>query len=383
MTDSCPVCAPDAAPAEALYVACAGSARLADRLSAVLHRSATPHRITDGLVVVRARTPLERRTVAEILDHGLTEVEKRLIRVGHGRVAQFFGAPDLRTYLEIARSQWFDVALAQDTFTIYYQPIVDLRQGRNVAFECLIRLEGERIVSGGEIVDAASMRGEVLQFDTYAREKAIRSASKQPRQDAKLFINFFPSAIFDPGPCLKSTVRAIEETGFSPSEIVFEIVECDPFTDYGHTRRLCDYFRSQGFRYAIDDLGAGTNTLDLIQTLKPDYVKLDRSIVWNLDESRNQETVRRAVSLASEHGGELIAEGVETPEQALQIRSYGVFLMQGYCFGKPAPEMRDGANRAVIRDLIRLADAVTSSSAVVPETAAVPVSSSRIRSIRP
>jgi EAL domain-containing protein (putative c-di-GMP-specific phosphodiesterase class I) len=383
MSDPCPVCTPDVPPAEALYVACAGSARLADRLSSVLHRSATPHRITDGLVVVRARTPLERRTVAEILDTGLTEVEKRLVRVGHGRVAQFFGAPDLKTYLEVARSQWFDIALAQDSFTIYYQPIVDLRQARSVAFECLVRLEGERIISGGEIVDAAAIRNEMLQFDTYAREKAIRSASKQVRQDARLFINFFPSAIFDPEPCLKSTFRAIEETGFRPSDIVFEIVECDPFTDYGHTRRLCEFFRSQGFGYAIDDLGAGTNTLDLIQTLKPDYVKLDKSIVWNLDESRNQEVVRRAVALTAEHGGEIIAEGVETPEQALQIRGYGVYLMQGYCFGKPAPEMREGASRAVIRDLIRLAGAVTSSSAAVPGLEAVPVSSARTPSIRP
>lgn len=382
MSDSCPVCAPDVPPAEALYVACAGSARLADRLSTVLHRSATPHRITDGLVVVRARTPLERRTVAEVLDSGLNEVEKRLVRVGHGRVAQFFGAPDLKTYLEITRSQWFDVALAQDSFTIYYQPIVDLRRARSVAFECLIRLEGERVISGGEIVDAASMRGELLQFDSYAREKAIRAASRQRPQGTRLFINFFPSAVFDPEPCLASTMRAIQETGIPPSEIVFEIVECDPYNDSGHMRRLCDYFRSQGFRYAIDDLGAGTNTLDLIQTLNPDYVKLDKSIVWRLEEPRNQETVRRALALASEYGGELIAEGVETPEQALQIRSYGVSLMQGYCFGKPAPEMREGPSRAVIRDLIRLANAVTSSSAAA-EMAAVPASSSHTRRTRP
>lgn len=382
MSDSCPVCAPDVSPAEALYIACAGSARLADRLSTVLHRSATSHRIRDSVVVVPARTPLERLTIAEVLEAGLSEVEKRLVRVGHGRVAQFFGAPDLKTYLEIARSQWFDLALEQDAFTIYYQPIVDLRQARSVAFECLIRLEGERVISGGEIVDAASKRGEVLQFDAYAREKAIRSASKQRRKDTKLFINFFPSAVFDPEFCLASTMRAIEETGISPGEIVFEIVEFDPYTDSGHTRRICDYFRAQGFRYAIDDLGMGANSLDLIPTLQPDYVKLDKSIIWRLDEPRNQETVRRAITLAAEQGAEVIAEGIETPEQALQIRNYGIFLMQGYCFGKPAPEMREGVSRSVLRDLIRLASAVTSSS-VVAETEAVPASSSRTRRTRP
>jgi EAL domain-containing protein (putative c-di-GMP-specific phosphodiesterase class I) len=383
MSDSCPVCAPDIPASEALYVACAGSAHLADRLSSVLHHSATPHRISDDLVIVRARTPHERRTVAEVLDGGLSEVEKRLVRVGHGRVAQFFGAPDLKTYLEIARSQWFDVALAQDSFTIYYQPIVDLRQARCIAFECLVRLEAERVISGGEIVGAAALRNEMLQFDTYAREKAIRSASRQRRQGLQLFINFFPSAVFDPESCLASTMQAIRETGIAPREIVFEIVECDPFTDFGHTRRLCEYFRSQGFGYAIDDLGAGANTLDLIQTLKPDFVKLDKSIVWNLDEPRNQEIARRALSLTAEHGGRVIAEGVETPEQALQIRSFGISLMQGYCFGKPAPEMREGANRAVLRDLIRLAGAVTSSSAAAPVTEAVPVSSSRTPRTRP
>lgn len=383
MSQRCPVCTPDFQSTEALYVACAGSARLAQRLSSVLHRSQTQHQLADGLLIVAARTPLERRTVAEILDTGLTEVEKRLIRVGHGRISQLFGAPDLKTYLEIARSQWFDVALEQDAFSIYYQPIVDLRVAKSVAFECLIRLEGDRTYSGAEIVGAASMRGEVLRFDTYAREKAIRSASTQRQQGTQLFINFFPSAMFDPEPCLASTMQAIADTAIAASDVVFEIIECDPYTDFGHTKRICEFFRTNGFRYAIDDLGAGTNTLDLIQTLKPDYVKIDKSILWHLEDSRNQEIVRRAVALAAEIGSEVIAEGVETTEQALEIREFGINLMQGYCFGKPGPAMRDSANPAVLRDLVRLANAVTSSSSVAPEMAGVPVSASRSPRTRP
>ncbi len=374
MSHLCPLCTLDDKPADALFVAFAGSIRLGERLSAVLHKSRTPHRLGDGVIAVEARTPLERRTVAEVLDYGLTEVEKRLVRVGHGRVSRFFAAPDLKTYLEIARSQWFDLALEKDEFTIYYQPIIDLRAPRTVAFECLIRLESERIYSGAEIVNAATLRGEVLSFDAYARQKAIRLASRQRQKGTQLFVNFFPSSMFDPEPCLKSTIEAIQETGIEPSEVVFEIIECDPYTDSGHTKRICDYFRAMGFRYAIDDLGSGTNTLDLIQTLQPDFVKIDKSIIWNLDDANHQETLRRAVSICAETGSTIIAEGIETPEQAVEVGRYGVHLMQGYCFGKPGPTMRGGPNPDVIRDLLRLAKVVTASSVEVPATADVPAS---------
>ncbi len=298
-----------------------------------------------------------------------------MIRIGSGGLAQLFGAPDLPTYLEILRSRWFDVALRDDQFTVYYQPIVDLDAGVSPAFECLIRLEGDRLYSGGEIFSAAALRGDILKLDAYAREKAIRSASGQRRADTKLFINFFPSALFDPEPCLESTLGAIEGAGITPQEIVFELLEYDPYADSAHTKRICEYLRSRGFAYAIDDLGTGTNELNLIETLRPDYVKIDKSVFWHRRDPDRREMLRKAVALSAKVGARVIAEGIETPQQAMEARKFGISWMQGYCFGKPSPVMRGGADRDVLRDLVRLASAVTSSSAVRGERARVPTSS--------
>jgi EAL domain-containing protein (putative c-di-GMP-specific phosphodiesterase class I) len=305
----------------------------------------------------------ERLPAIELLCQNLSAVERKLVRMGPGRLTHIFGAPDLDTYLEILRTEWFDAALESDRFTIYFQPIVDVTVGRPLAYECLIRLEAERIYNGGEIVNAAQIRNRILDFDNYARDRAIRSAAQYKPEGVKLFVNFFPSAMYDPAPCLRSTIDAIRDTGLKPGDVVFEIIECDPLTNPDHTRRICDFFRAEGFSYAIDDLGIGTNTIDMIPTLKPNFIKVDKSVIWNLSDPARRDMLARAVLLARDCGAQIIAEGIESLQHVRIVRDLGIHLMQGYCFGKPSPVMRSDRDSDMLRDLLRLSEVLTSSSA--------------------
>ncbi|MDX2181316.1 MAG: EAL domain-containing protein [Bryobacteraceae bacterium] len=364
-------------------LAYAAHPRLAGRLGEAFQRIGIPFRLEGALVTVNAPTPAERRRVVDVMTSSLSPVERKLIRVSRNRLSHIFGAPDLEIYSQIVDTEWFERALEEDQFTMYFQPIVDVRKGECFAYECLIRLEGDRIYNGGEIVNAALMRNGILEFDTYARAKAIRSASLQKPRDSKLFINFFPSAMYDPEPCLATTLAELEASGIPGADIVFEIIECDQLTNPEHTRRICSYLRARGFQFAIDDLGVGTNSLDMILALEPNYIKIDKSIVWDLHDFRKRETVEQAVRLAAELGAGLIAEGIESAQMAADVRAMGIYLMQGYCFGRPQPAMRDNESAAVVRDLLRLSEVigegVTSSSADEPDE--VLVSSRRTRDI--
>jgi len=372
-------------------VSCSGSIlayaahpRLAARLGETFERTGTPFRLDGALITVQAPNPAERRRVVDLMSASLSPVERKLIRVSRNRLSHIFGAPDLEIYSQIVDTEWFERALEEDQFTMYFQPIVDVRRGSCFAYECLIRLEGDRIYNGGEIVNAAVMRNGILEFDTYARAKAIRSASAHKPKDAKLFINFFPSAMYDPEPCLASTLAELEASGIPGTDLVFEIIECDQLTNPEHTRRICAYLRDRGFQFAIDDLGVGTNSLDMILALEPNYIKIDKSIVWDLQDYRKRETVEQAVRLAAELGAGLIAEGIESAQMAADVRAMGIYLMQGYCFGRPQPTMRDDESAAVVRDLLRLSEVIgeeATSSSPAEEPDAALVSSRRTRDI--
>ncbi len=377
----CPFCSLGPAHAAGTLLAYAAHPALASRIADILRCAKIGHSQQESFVSITAETAELRRIVVALLCNALTTVEQRLIRIGKPELAEIFSAPNLETYADIMNTDWFDRALARDEFSIFYQPIVNLQGSRTVAYECLIRLEADRVYNGADIISAANLRGNILAFDSYARGKAIRSAAQEQHAGAKLFINFFPSAMYDPERCMESTLEAVRSSSLEPDDIVFEVVETDHMTDPEHTRRICEYFRQHGFRYAIDDLGSGTNNLETIELLRPDYVKIDKSVIWNRDEPAAQELIRLAVAISRRVGADVIAEGIESPRIATDIRQMGIHLMQGYFFGKPAPVMREDANFAGASDLARLSGAVTSSAAHEQPVPA-PVSSSHTRDTR-
>lgn len=108
--------------------------------------------------------------------------------------------------------------------------------------------------------------------------------------------------------------------------------------DLGHLKNILDYYRSKGFRVALDDVGSGYSNLNVIAELKPDIIKIDREIIRNVHEDKIKNAILEAlVRIARECGIDVLAEGVETVEEFEFLRDK-VDFAQGYFFGKPAPE---------------------------------------------
>ncbi|MES1260402.1 MAG: EAL domain-containing protein [Acidobacteriota bacterium] len=296
------------------------------------------HRDLFLLVSPHGRSPRDYRRIVALLRQVLSEPEREAVGAFTGNGTQFPAPRPLDEWWRVFETGWFDRALTEDRFLTWFQPIVDTASQRVIAHECLIRLCAGRVYSGAEIVDAAMVRNEIHRFDAYARSLAIRSAGGQSR-DATYFVNFLPASIYNPDLCLKSTLRALEESGLQPRNFVFEVVESELVRDAAHLRRICDYYRSHGFGFALDDVGTGAHSLQMVCELQPDYVKLDKSLVQNAERPTYAATIRKLVELADRFGVTVIAEGVERTQVMENLWLLGVQCMQGYLFGHPGPRL--------------------------------------------
>jgi EAL domain-containing protein (putative c-di-GMP-specific phosphodiesterase class I) len=225
--------------------------------------------------------------------------------------------------------------VAVPPFTMAFQPIVDVETNDVYAYEALVRPLGGG--TAGEVLAQINDQNRYA-FDQSCRVKAIELAS-QLGMTSLLSINFLPNAVYQPAACLRKTFEAAERVGFPLHHLMFEVTEAEPSRDVGHLKAIFTEYKRHGMITAIDDFGAGHSGLNMLADFVPDVVKIDMALTRNIHADR----VRRAIvasilSLCRELHISVIAEGVETLEEAVALRDLGVRLFQGYLFARPALE---------------------------------------------
>lgn len=290
--------------------------------------------------------PAQREAVAEALGEALSAVELDDTRA-------LFCLPDvaptsndiarvepLSRVVVRARSGWLLAVMQERRLTSHFQPIVHAdRPDEIYGYEALLRgvnPDGS-FISPGVLFETARGAGLLFQLDLAARRSAIANAHVHHLAHA-LFVNFAPTAIYDPKACLRSTVAAIDDAGIARSQVVFEIVETERAHDPKHLRRILDYYRGAGFRIALDDVGSGYSSLNLIHLLRPDVLKLDMELVRDVD--RDPYKARIAANLldvANALGIDALAEGIETEGELEWVQQHGAKYVQGYLIARPAP----------------------------------------------
>lgn len=228
-----------------------------------------------------------------------------------------------------------------ESFRSVYQPIVTLAEGAQsvVGYEALLRAR----TATGELLPqalfaAAEQAGWLHVLDRIGRTTAMRGAAGW-LGEAMLFVNFVPTTIYRPEVCLATTERAAKQAGLRLDQLVFEVTESEQVNDLDHLETVFDYYRKRGCKVALDDLGAGYSSLNMLVRLQPDIVKLDKDIVQRLPAPVSRAVVRAVVEIAHAYGGQVLAECVETAEQAGAARELGVDLGQGWFFGRPQERM--------------------------------------------
>jgi EAL domain-containing protein (putative c-di-GMP-specific phosphodiesterase class I) len=219
------------------------------------------------------------------------------------------------------------------SFEYAYQPIVDLRDQSVFAHEALVR--GPNGESAYSVLSQVTDRNR-YRFDQSCRIKAIAGAAKLGMTE-RLSINFLPNAVYRPELCIRSTLEAAREHQFPLDQLIFETLESEHVENHGHLSNILREYREFGFMTAIDDFGAGYSGLTLLANFQPDLIKLDMNLIRDIHRDRpRQAIVRGVVTMCSELGIKIIAEGIEHIEERDFLADCGIFLMQGYWFARPA-----------------------------------------------
>ncbi|WP_232222207.1 EAL domain-containing protein [Thioalkalivibrio paradoxus] len=213
-----------------------------------------------------------------------------------------------------------------------FQPIVRPSTRTVFAQEALVR--GAAGEPAGAIF-AHVNDGNRYRFDQACRVRAIEEATALGV--GCVSINFMPNAVYQPELCIRTTLEAAKEYGFPIDSIIFEITESERVDDLQHLRAIVEHYQARGFKTAIDDFGAGYAGLNLLAELRTDLVKLDMALVRSIDRDPGRRAIVRGImQVCSELGIDVIAEGVETPDEYQALRDLGVDLFQGYLFARPA-----------------------------------------------
>lgn len=219
---------------------------------------------------------------------------------------------------------------------ILFQPIVSLSEGRNYGFEALSRGPRNSAFYSPEVLfPFAAQEGCLYTLEKMARELAIKE-SKGIIQNEKLFINMSAQAIYQSNYTPGNTVSLLQQYHLSPSDIVFEITERSAIHDFLSFRKVLSHYRSQGFQIAVDDAGAGYSSLQAISELEPDYIKVDKSLIHGINESRIKKNILESFTMfAKKMNSKVIAEGIETPEELKMVKDLGIDLGQGFFLARP------------------------------------------------
>jgi EAL domain-containing protein (putative c-di-GMP-specific phosphodiesterase class I) len=246
----------------------------------------------------------------------------------------------LQRYINLKEDKEFFDIINTESLTSHFQPIIDAKTNAIYGYESLIRgvREDGSLMYPDELF-AKSKRNELnFRLDKLCRESALKTAATK-KIHQKVFINFLPTSIYDPEFCLASTQKWAKQLEFDPSQIVFEVVETELVKDQKHLRKILEFYRSRGYKIALDDVGEGYSSLNMLIEIKPDIIKIDRNIIDGIDKNPLKQSVYKAlVNIAHENSIEVLAEGVETLYELETIKEIGVDYIQGYYFAKPSAE---------------------------------------------
>ncbi len=239
------------------------------------------------------------------------------------------------------QSGWLLEILRGQRLSSAFQPILyahaDGAAPALLGHECLMRANlDDETVMPGPMLDIARSANMLFQLDLAARRAALIGAARYSLPGL-IFVNFSPNSIYNPHTCLDSTVRMADELGLARERLVFEITESERLPEMRLLTRIVGYYREKGFGVALDDFGAGYSSMDALLNLRPDYVKLDRSLVSGVDQDPVKALVTcKLLETVQGLGLKSVAEGIERPEEWEWVRNAGADYVQGYFFARPA-----------------------------------------------
>ena len=233
--------------------------------------------------------------------------------------------------------------IAGSTLTTHFQPIFNAENGSVLGYEALSRTkEKNPFADIGELFQRAIQTGCICVLDTACFATALKTAKTFSRADRPeyLFMNVCPETLMNNSLFQDTCDSLVETIGIAREQIVLEITEESMITNYAFFKQSLEIYRCQGYKIAIDDFGAGYGGLKMLSTIEPDFVKIDRHFISNIDRAIIKFNLVDAIATACHRIGiGVIAEGIEREEELAVLLNTGIQYLQGYYLGYPSPQM--------------------------------------------
>ena len=232
-------------------------------------------------------------------------------------------------------------ALAEE-FRVHYQPIVSLSDSRIIGFEALVRWQRPKVglVMPAGFISVAEDTGLILRIGKWVLAEACRQMHAWNLQFSSgtaftMAVNI-SARQFAETDLVSQIENILSDSGLAPRYLRLELTESVTMCDEERTARILSELRSKGVRVSIDDFGIGYSSLSYLRRFGPDVLKIDRSFISEmLTNSESREIVKVVLGLGNNLAMDIVAEGVETAEQANMLKSLGCKYGQGYFFSKP------------------------------------------------
>jgi diguanylate cyclase (GGDEF)-like protein/PAS domain S-box-containing protein len=263
-------------------------------------------------------------------------------RQGKARYAIYDPATHVRSRERLRIGNQLKVALERSEFVLHYQPKVDLRTGTIVHMEALLRWYHPQrgVVLPSEFIPLAEESGLITPLGQWVLKEACTQIRRwqvlYPRARTLVAdVNLSASQFHQPN-LGGEAAKILNETGLDPSHLELEITESVLMEDAPSTVAPLKQLKDLGVRVAIDDFGTGYSSLSYLKRLPVDTLKIDRSFISGLNSDLEDEVlVSGMINLAHALGLRVVAEGVETEQQAARLKEMGCEMAQGYQFYRP------------------------------------------------
>ncbi|HRE20480.1 MAG TPA: EAL domain-containing protein [Rhabdaerophilum sp.] len=325
-----------------LYPSLAGGTDAIERAEQILRILREPHRVDDHSVTIDAsigialfeeanRDPVDFLNRADIALNIAKTAGKGIILMFEPAMAAGIVS---RQKLEAELAE----ADAWAEFVPYYQPLVDIVSGEIIGVEALARWHhpARGLVPPAEFIPAAERSGRIVEIGRIMIEKACRDALLFPRPIA-VSVNLSPVQLMriDVAQVIGDILH---KTRLPPERLKLELTESVMVNDTKASSELVSRLQAMGVFVSLDDFGTGYSSLSYLRRFDFDEIKIDRSFITDLDQDRQAlAIVQTIVALARNLDMKVIAEGIETEEQAKLVLACGCARGQGYLFGKPLP----------------------------------------------
>ena len=258
---------------------------------------------------------------------------------------QVTAAPDTSA-LQAEEQVWLEriqTALAQDRFTIAYQPIVNLNAEPAPNYELLLRMldDQNKEIAPGAFISSAEKAGMMGEIDRWVVKHAVTTLEQRQRNDSatRFFVKLSTASLLDEGfiPWLANQLHGVE---LQEESLVFEITEADAIEHEQRTKALIPALAQLKCRSALDHVGLAPNSHEFWIDLTPDYIKLSGRLVRNLSENRDdQAAITRLAGYAKSHKIQTIAQFVQDPASLAFLWQRGINYIQGYYLQRPDAEL--------------------------------------------